>query len=243
MKQDQALVRFFRETFPPGTRIRLTQMDDPYNPVEPGSLGTVDFIDDQCTLHMLWDNGCTLGLVPGRDRFSVIPLELKSLKLYMRLSIDCYERNEWGDLDDNYVEMDSETAAGYEDEILAAILKERKPEEKERGLMHWYHKEDRVSQKVRSAVFSVENVQGSLWGIVECEMAGDLTPDEMDAFKDYIIGQASDGWGENFEQRPIRLFTGEIYVHLYNSSHNWQVYTEDELQATLSQQKMGGQSM
>lgn len=242
MKQDQALVQFFRETFPPGTRIKLTQMDDPYSPVEPGSLGTVDFVDDQCTLHMFWDNGQTLGLVPGRDRFSVIPPEPKLLKLYMPLTIDCYERNEWGDLDDDFVEMDNETAAGYEDEIRAALLQEQRPEEKERGIMHWYHMEDGVNQKVRSAVFSVENIQGRLWGMVECEMAGDLTPDEMNSFKDYVGGQASDGWGEGFEQRPIRVFTGEIYVHLWNSDHDWQICTEDELQATLGQQ-MGGQSM
>lgn len=242
MKQDQALARFFRETFPTGTRIQLKQTDDPYSQLEPGSVGTVDFVDDMCTIHMRWDNGRTLGLIPGKDSFSVIPPEPKLLKLYMPLAINCYERNEWGNLDDDSIEMDNVTAAGYKNEIHAALLKEQRPEEKDRGIMYWYHIEDGINQKVRSAVFSVENIKGRLWGTVECEMTGHLTSNEMDVFKDYVIGQASDGWGEGFEQRHIRVFEGEIYVHLWNSSHEWQIYTEDEFQSTLDQQ-MGRQSM
>lgn len=34
---------------------------------------TVDSVDDVGTLHMRWDNGRTLGIVPGEDQFRVIP--------------------------------------------------------------------------------------------------------------------------------------------------------------------------
>ncbi len=84
MKQHPEWVKFMKEQFPPGTRIRLNEMQDPYAPVPPGTEGTLDVIDDQCQFHMTWDNGRTLALIPGVDRFSVIPKPLQTLKLYMK---------------------------------------------------------------------------------------------------------------------------------------------------------------
>ena len=39
------------------------------DPVPIGMRGTVHLIDDQGQMHMKWDNGRTLGLVPGEDQF------------------------------------------------------------------------------------------------------------------------------------------------------------------------------
>ncbi len=122
-----------REKFPPGTRIRLTEMKDPYAPVPPGTEGTLDLIDDQCQLHMTWDNGRTLALISGEDRFSVIPQPLQPLKLYMPLTVTTYERNKWGDWENDPVELDSGTVTEYADNILAAIIKERRPDESTRS--------------------------------------------------------------------------------------------------------------
>ena len=58
-----------RKEYPEGTRIQLSYMNDPYAPVEPGTRGTVVSVDDASTLHMKWDNGRTLGLIPGEDSF------------------------------------------------------------------------------------------------------------------------------------------------------------------------------
>lgn len=63
--------------YPPGTRVLLDQMNDPYAPVPPGTKGTVQFVDDIGQLHMSWDNGRTLALVPGEDDFrKLTPQEL-----------------------------------------------------------------------------------------------------------------------------------------------------------------------
>jgi hypothetical protein len=62
----------YREIYPPGTRIRLEHMNDPHAPVPPGIEGTVDYIDDAAQIHMKWDNGRTLALIPGEDSFSKI---------------------------------------------------------------------------------------------------------------------------------------------------------------------------
>ena len=96
MRYQQELLKFIKEQYPPGTRIRLTEMHDPYAPVPSGTEGTINFIDDAGQFHMKWDNGRSLALIPGVDRFSVIPQPLQTLKLYMPLAVMQYERDEWG---------------------------------------------------------------------------------------------------------------------------------------------------
>lgn len=61
-----------RERFPAGIRIRLNHMDDPYAPVPPGTTGSVAFVDDAGNVHMKWDNGRSLSLIPGEDSFTII---------------------------------------------------------------------------------------------------------------------------------------------------------------------------
>ena len=78
------MVKFIQEQYPPGTRIRLNSMNDPYAPITPGTEGIVDVVDDAGSIHMKWDNGRTLAIVPGEDSFTVLPPKLETLKLYSR---------------------------------------------------------------------------------------------------------------------------------------------------------------
>jgi hypothetical protein len=230
MNQRPEWVKFMREQYPAGTRIRLTEMNDPYAPVPPGTEGTLEHIDDACQFHMKWDNGRTLALIPGVDRFSVIPQPLQTLKLYMPLTVMSYERNRWGDLEDEGVELDHYDVLAHKDSILAAIVRERTPDEAERGLMTYYREDDGVNDKVQSYVFTVEQVQGQLMGVAECRVKGELTDQELEKLKDNISGQASDGFGEGFEQRGIKTSDGEINVSLWSSDKSWSIMTQDEME-------------
>ena len=226
---ERKMVDFIKEQYPPGTRIRLNSMDDPYAPILPGTEGEVDFVDDAGQLHMKWDNGRSLALIPGEDSFTVLPPKLTTLKLYMPLTADLYERNEYGEFDDSSTLLEGRELRGYQDQITAALVKNRMPEEAERGIMHWYHKPDSINAKVYSAVFTVDSRGGELWGIAECRVAGELSDTEMDTLKEFITGQASDGWCEGFEQREISVDDGgELYVHFWNSDE-WSIQTEQEL--------------
>ena len=79
---DRKMVNFIKEQYPPGTRIRLNSMEDPYHPILPGTEGEVDFVDNEGQIFMKWDNGRTLPLIPGEDSFTVLPPKLTTLKLY-----------------------------------------------------------------------------------------------------------------------------------------------------------------
>ena len=65
-------VETIKRQYQPGTRIRLQSMSDPYDPVPSGTEGTVMLVDDIGQIHMKWDNGRTLALVPGEDSFTKI---------------------------------------------------------------------------------------------------------------------------------------------------------------------------
>lgn len=52
-------------------------------------------------------------------------------------------------------------------------------------------------------------------------------PKSWDTLKEYVTGQASDAWGEGFEQRPIEMDGGELYVHLWQPD-GWSIQTEQE---------------
>ena len=220
-------LEFLREQYPEGSRIQLKEMNDPYHPVEPGTMGTLRWIDDMGQFHVNWDNGRTLALIIGEDRFTVIPPAPQELKFYMPLTGDFYGYDDWGDLEEYGSDLTGRELMEYEASIREAILENQMPEEKERGLMRWYDKTDGVNGKVRSVVFDVESRNGQLWGVARCQVNGTLSPEEKEILADYISGQASDGWGEGFEQRKIRVNEGELYVSLWNAG-NWTIQTEQE---------------
>ena len=74
-EKERRMAERYKAEYPPGTRVVLHHMDDPYAPVESGTRGMVKHVDDAGQLHMQWDNGRTLPLVPGEDSFRKLTAE------------------------------------------------------------------------------------------------------------------------------------------------------------------------
>lgn len=60
-----------KSAYPIGTKLKLIHMADPY-PVPAGTEGSVVRIDDMGQIHMNWDNGSTLAIVPEVDAFVIV---------------------------------------------------------------------------------------------------------------------------------------------------------------------------
>jgi len=54
-------------------RVRLISCSDLYTSLRPGAEGTIILVDALGTLHVQWDCGSTLGLVPGVDLWEILP--------------------------------------------------------------------------------------------------------------------------------------------------------------------------
>lgn len=217
-----------RERHPAGTRITLQAMNDPYSRLRPGDTGTLVLIDDIGTYHVHWDNGSSLGLIPGEDSFSCQPPEQHELKLWMPITADFVERVELGEDAAEPVFLDGYFLGQYQGEIQEALEDYVDEEEQERGVMHWYREDDSVNRKVKRAFFNVELRGDQLWAVADCTIVGELSQEELSRLKHHLTGQAADGWGESFEQQEIPVEDGDLYVHLWEP-RNWDIRTEAEM--------------
>lgn len=64
-------IEHLRFEYPAGSEIILMYMDDIQAP-PPGTKGTVVFVDDAGTIHVKWETGSSLGLIPDVDKFRLV---------------------------------------------------------------------------------------------------------------------------------------------------------------------------
>ncbi len=139
------------------------------------------------------------------------------MKFYSPLTADFFP-NDTEDLDDDYSEYEGipytgKELTGYRDVIRDAIYEDVK--DFYGDLMRYYREDDSVRRKVVRAVPTVDEVNGELVGSLWVDTDAPLTAEEQAVFCAYISGQYSDGWGEGFEQRDIRVDDGTLAVHFW----------------------------
>lgn len=141
---------------------------------------------------------------------------------------------EYGDLNEvGYLEI---RAAQYE--IEEALEREQNPDF---DMADYITDHPSANNKLVSAVWSVEEIDGVLYGRIVCRSAEAFTPEEIEALKNGICGQNSDGFGEGFEQRAISTDDGDMYVSFWHSGNDYFIRTKEEMDEVLDQgMKMGG---
>ena len=72
MKGYDRMAEMAKRRFPEGARVELVYTSDPYTKLKPGDTGGVSFVDDMGTVHVNWDNGSMLGMVPGEDELRIL---------------------------------------------------------------------------------------------------------------------------------------------------------------------------
>ena len=161
-------------------------------------------------------------------------------KYYCPLKLAIFERDEYGDLEEDGYDLDGRYAAQYEDEIKELLEKEHSYEGCDPKSMASYQD----NPKVLSAEWDVEEIRGTLYGVIQVDLAARLSLSEEKELKAWISGQNSDGFGEGLEQREFEIDGGEGYVSFWNSGDGYFVKNESEFRQYLNQNNsMGGMQL
>lgn len=73
-------LQVLRQQYPKGCIVELVHMDDKQAPPK-GTRGEVIQVDDIGTIHILWDTGSSLGVVPGVDMVRRLDEEIPKIVL------------------------------------------------------------------------------------------------------------------------------------------------------------------
>jgi hypothetical protein len=163
-------------------------------------------------------------------------MENEMMRIFFPLKIVTYP--EYGS-DDFAEEITPAEAVAHEDAILAAIARENRHFENDRGLAEYIH-DEALKQKVHSLYPSVEVHDGELWGVMTAGLTEPLSGEETAELMEYVVSQNADGYGEGFEQRPIKTPDGEIYVSFWDSGKNYSVKPEQEFKNSSPDPGYGG---
>ncbi len=162
----------------------------------------------------------------------------QELKLYMPLTVRTWLiENEYGEMEDGgeLFDIDTSILRGNTDLLnekmeLYADPRDFSQEFESHGLMAYFQSDcnSALAEKVTRLDFAFEEVDGEMYGVAKCQICDSLTQTELAELKEYVTGQASDGLGEGFEQRDIKLDDIEVNVSLWNSEE-WFLKSGEEM--------------
>ena len=158
----------------------------------------------------------------------------------VKLSFYCPLKGQINQWDGDMEGICNGTLLENQEKIEALLEEEQQPED---GDMAHYLVGDNpeLYRKLYLAEFCVEEIGGELYGRIDCWFTQRPSEEEIDYLREEIIGQAADGFGEHFEQQPIRIDEGDLYVSFWDCGDDYFMYTEDEMDDHLhNPMTMGG---
>lgn len=129
-----------------------------------------------------------------------------------------WEGEEYHELEEEQVLFDGADLIPYVSEIREKIAEYSRvghEDDKTDNLMDYFDGSTAIKEKVVSAVPSVKESDGVLYGCTTLELKAYLEAEELSELCEYLTGQYSDGWGEGFEQQGIPVEGGELCVHFW----------------------------
>ena len=159
-------------------------------------------------------------------RFRDLSGDLVTTRLFSPIQGEFFEEDQWGNMGETPSVLDGRDLMQYASAIQERIDEEDWSHEGDRGLAA-YLDNQLLKQRVVSMFPGIEEVNGCLYGVMTVVSHGELTPQEMEAVMAGWSGQASDGWGEGFEQREIEAEEGELYVSFWHSGEDFEILPED----------------
>ena len=144
------------------------------------------------------------------------------------------------DHDNEYCDADSQDLVNNQELIAEAIADEQS---RELNMATYVSDHANLGEKLVFIEWDVEEIQGALYGRIDCYLSEGLSEDEIGRLKDAIEGQNSDGLGEGFEQKEIYIDEGDLYVSYWHSGDDYFLYDDAEMEDYLSHGKgmsMGG---
>lgn len=131
---------------------------------------------------------------------------------------DIEENDEGYFSEDNAALLNGEDLAQYQETIQEMVERENalcSENGEPCNLMDYFDGDEAIKENVISAVVSVKEIDGVLYGCTTLQMKETMDSKQMEELFGYITGQYSDGWGEGFEQRDIAVDGGTLNVHFY----------------------------
>jgi len=104
-----------------------------------------------------------------------IKMANETMRIFFPLKIFSYPQYDC--MEDQREDISPRDAVAYEDQILAAIAKENRHFENDRGLAEYIH-DEALKEKVHSLYPTVEVVDGELWGVMTAGLKETLTGEE-----------------------------------------------------------------
>ena len=159
------------------------------------------------------------------------------------------DENDWDDLeeddgvwgrDSGRMPLDGADLVQYKDAIQKMVDEENtfgSVDGKPCNLMQYFGGSPDIKEKVESAIVSVKEVDHVLYGCTTLRLNDYLESHELTKLCEYITGQYSDGWGEGFEQRDIRVDGGNINVHFWQCNRNFCFRQASEIESQKQEGK------
>lgn len=121
---------------------------------------------------------------------------------------------------------------------VADEIKERLDEINSRdckNMAEYYNENDTLKLKLISADWDLEYKGETFYGVVTVKLQDELTEEETEKLKKWILGQNVSGIGESMESHEIDSEDGSLFVSFWHGGNDYFIHSETEMDEYINQ--------